>query len=72
MSNNTVNQTTELNRIFKEAVIGYGFEEVEQTVDGVYCTGCGSVHKRPTKLYQAGVDILCKYQVIRLYNPEVQ
>ena len=60
----------EENRIFKEACNGYGFEEVEQTVDGVYCTGCCQVHKRPTKLYSNRIEILCKYQVIKLYNPE--
>lgn len=60
------------NRIFREACNGYGFEEIEQTADGTYCTGCNAVHKRPTKMYKApqNKDVLCKYQVVRLYNPE--
>lgn len=62
--------TAQENRIFREAVNGYGFVEVEQTPDGVYCTGCGVSHSRPTKLYTNGHDTLCKYQVVRLYNPE--
>lgn len=62
--------SSEENRIFKEAVNGYGFEEVEQTPEGLYCTGCGVAHKRPTKMYSNGQETLCKYQVIRLYNPE--
>lgn len=57
-------------KILKEALNGYGFTEVDQTVDGVYCTGCMVVHKRPTKMYtNAGRDTLCAYQVVRLYNP---
>lgn len=57
-------------RIFQEACNGYGFEEIEQKVDGVYCTGCLTVHKRLTKMYSNGRDILCRDQVVRLYNPE--
>jgi len=61
---------SEENRIFKEAVIGYGFVEIDQTPDGVYCTGCDQVHKRPTKMYRLDKkEVLCKYQVARLYNP---
>ena len=60
----------EENRIFKEAVIGYGFIEVQQTPQGIFCTGCLSIHKRPTKLYKNQKDTLCKYQVVKLYNPE--
>lgn len=60
----------EINRIFREAVNGYGFVEVPQTIDGVYCTGCSSTHKRPTKMYTNGRDTLCKHQVVWLYNPE--
>jgi hypothetical protein len=56
--------------IFEEACIGYGFEEVEQEADGLYCTGCYVIHKRPTKMYSGGMrETLCKFQVIRLYNP---
>lgn len=59
-------------KVFKEACIGFGFEEVEQNPDGVYCTGCGFIHKRPTKMFRAkGIkETLCKFQVVRLYNPE--
>ncbi len=57
-------------RIFKEACNGFGFEEVSQSVDGVYCAGCGVVHKRPTKMYSNGREVLCRFQVVRLYNPE--
>lgn len=58
------------NMIFAEAKIGYGFEEVEQEADGLYCTGCYVAHKRPTKMYQGGMnETLCRFQVIRLYNP---
>ena len=55
--------------IFKEAVNGYGFEEIEQKPDGIYCTGCLQTHKRPTKMYSNGRDNLCKHQVVRFYNP---
>ena len=60
--------------IFQEAFNGYGFEEIQQTPDGIYCTGCDAVHKRPTKMYKAPMnkDVLCRYQVIRLYNPADQ
>lgn len=62
---------TEGRRVFAEACNGFGFEEVEQTVDGLYCTGCLVVHKRPTKMYTNGArECLCRYQVVRLYNPE--
>ena len=57
-------------RIFNEACNGYGFEEVQQTADGLYCDGCFVVHKRPTKMYSNGRDTLCKFQVVHLYNPE--
>lgn len=58
-------------RIFHEACNGYGFVEVEQSPEGIYCTGCMRVHKRPTKMYTDGQkETLCRYQVIRLYNPE--
>jgi hypothetical protein len=62
----------EENRIFKEAVIGYGFEEIKQTGDGVWCDGCQKVHKRPTKVYQHSdkKTQLCKYYVVAWYNPE--
>lgn len=62
---------TEERRVFAEACTGYGFEPVEQTADGVYCTGCHVVHKRPTKMYSnGGGECLCRYQVVRLYTPE--
>ena len=60
-------------KIFEEACNGFGFEEIEQHPDGTYCTGCNTVHKRPTKMYKGGPgnkEILCKFQVILLYNPE--
>ena len=59
------------NRLFAEICNGYGFVEISQEPDGIYCTGCCSVHKRPTKIYQNTGDKrekLCKYQVIRLYE----
>jgi len=62
----------EENRIFKEAVIGYGFIEVIQRPDGLYCTGCHTTHKLPTKMYTMNKEVLCKYQVVQLYNPELQ
>jgi len=62
---------SEENRIFAEAVNGYGFVEKEQTADGIYCTGCMTVHKRPTKMYENGRDVLCRFQVVELYNPEL-
>ncbi len=66
--------TTTEKRIFEEACNGYGFEEVEQEYDGLYCEGCMAVHKRPTKMYSNGERglgrCLCRYQVIRLFNPE--
>lgn len=65
----------EENRIFREAVNGYGFVEVDEDywtrrLGACYCTGCMVAHKRPTKMYTNGRDTLCKYQVVRLYNPE--
>lgn len=67
---------SENNRIFREACNGYGFEEVQQQADGLYCQGCLTIHKRPTKMYSNGQrglgSMLCKYQVIRLFNPEDQ
>jgi hypothetical protein len=65
--------TTKENRIFAEAVNGFGFEEVDQSPDGVYCTGCLIVHKRPTKMYQFSgnkKEVMCKSAVVRFYNPE--
>lgn len=61
--------------IFKEACNGYGFVEVPQRADGIYCDGCCVVHKRPTKMYtnrQGGSGNLCRHQVVRLYNPKEQ
>lgn len=67
---------TKEKKIFEEACLGYGFDEVGQTIDGTYCTGCNMVHKRPTKMYsnkhRHRGDTLCRYQVVRLYNPEEQ
>lgn len=40
---------SEEKRIFAEACTGFGFEETEQHVDGLYCTGCMFVHKRRPK-----------------------
>lgn len=63
------------NKLFAEICNGYGFEEIEhKTPDGIYCTGCHCVHKRPTKMYsnvpegRAGREVLCKHQVIHLYE----
>lgn len=66
---------SEEERIFREAVNGYGFQEVEQTSDGTFCTGCHVVHKRPTKMYTLNPgknETLCRFQVVNLYNPEGQ
>lgn len=57
-------------RIFRDAIDGYGFVEVDQTGDGLYCTGCMTTHKRPTKMYRQQKETLCRRQVIRMYNPE--
>lgn len=65
-------------RVFAEACNGFGFEPVEQTPDGLYCEGCMTIHKRPTKMYAGGnaksglMRCLCRYQVVRLFNPEDQ
>ena len=56
----------EINRVFKEAANGYGFTEIEQKPEGVYCTGCNRTHKRPTKMYSNGKDVMCKYQIARI------
>jgi hypothetical protein len=57
--------------LFWECCNGFGFEEIDQEPDGVYCTGCLVVHKRPTKMYTNGQkEILCRHAVIRLYNPD--
>jgi hypothetical protein len=56
---------------FLEAANGYGFDEIEQEADGVYCTGCYVVHKRSTKMYTDGAkEVLCRFQVVRLYFDE--
>ncbi len=56
----------------EEVCVGYGFDPIEQHVDGIYCTGCYTIHKRPTKMYSNGPkpnggEVLCRYQVIHLY-----
>lgn len=60
-------------KLFQECRDGYGFEEVEQQPDGLYCEGCMAVHRRPTKMYSNGDrglgHCLCKFQVVRLFNP---
>ncbi len=63
--------------IFKEACNGYGFEEVPQDIDGLYCESCMVVHKRPTKMYSNGDKhglgkCLCRSAVVRFYNPDDQ
>ncbi len=66
---------------FKIAANGYGFEEIPQEAEGIYCDGCMCVHKRPTKMYanQSGTiseikkrsgRIMCKYAVVRDYWQE--
>jgi hypothetical protein len=60
-------------RIFREAVNGYGFTEVEQQPEGLYCAGCLCVHKRPTKMYSKDhkpKDLYCRSAVIKFFNPE--
>jgi hypothetical protein len=73
-------------RIFREAVNGFGFTEVEQQADGLYCAGCLCVHKRPTKMYSNdpkfkdprfngdgwSCDLYCRFAVIKFFNPEEQ
>ncbi len=61
---------SESDRIVREAINGYGFTEVEQHINGTYCTGCGQTHKRPVKMYTDGVHVLCKYQLENYWNPE--
>lgn len=60
---------------FEEICNGYGFSEIPQSIDGVYCNGCGITHKRPTKMYSNGEkrslgESLCRFQVIYLYPIE--
>jgi len=60
-------------KIFKEAVNGYGFEEIEQQPEGIYCEACCRVHKRPTKMYSSPyvtIKPICKDGIVRFYNPE--
>ena len=69
---------TEEKRIFAEACNGFGFEPVERYEPEVYCTGCMTTHDRRTKMYTNGERghslgaCLCRYQVVRLFNPEDQ
>jgi len=60
-------------RKFQDAANGYGFEEIEQHGDGIYCHGCFVVHKRPTKMYSNGQSsIMCKHAVVQFYwEPEL-
>ena len=56
---------------FKEIIDGYGFEEVEQTLDGIYCTGCFQTFKRPSKMYNNGQGvIMCRKCIEHFYNQE--
>jgi len=62
-------------RIFKEAVNGFGFEEIPQNGNGIYCWGCLTVHKQPTKMYShenhlKNPRFLCRNAVIFYFNPE--
>jgi len=59
-----------LDRAFREAANGYGFEEVEQEAEGLYCDGCCSVHLRPTKMYSDGRHTMCKYAVAYFYGDQ--
>ncbi len=69
-------KTDTSDRVFKDACNGYGFEEVPQEPEGLYCEGCMTAHKRPTKMYSNGErglgKCLCRFQVCRLFNPEDQ
>ena len=60
------------NEIFYEAINGFGFVEVKQSPEGVYCSGCCKIHKRPTKLYSCdrNKNCYCRYYVIKWFNPE--
>jgi hypothetical protein len=60
----------EFEKTFQETANGYGFEEIEQTPDGVFCEGCLTVHKRPTKMYSqypkdVWANAYCKHAVVR-------
>ncbi len=64
---------------FEEICNGYGFEEVEQNSDGLYCTGCLAVHKRPTKMYANGkmapgliLETMCSVSVVHFYGDDDQ
>lgn len=64
---------SEQNRIFKEALNGFGFEEIQFGPDGLHCEGCQQIIKRPAKMYiggTGGAEKLCKRCIIELYNPE--
>jgi hypothetical protein len=65
---------TSEDRIFREAVNGYGFTEAEQEAEGLYCAGCLCVHTRPTKMYSNDCNetFYCRHAVIRFFNPEEQ
>lgn len=60
--------------LFKEIVNGYGFEEVEQTTEGLYCDGCMVTHKRPTKMYSSdrGVSKHCRNKVLYFYGDAIE
>lgn len=61
-------------RVFKEAVNGYGFEEIKQTAEGVFCQGCLTTHKRPTKMYASSfvtITPVCRFAITRFYNVEL-
>jgi hypothetical protein len=64
---------SEFRRILREARVGYGFDPIEQTPEGLFCTGCNTVHKRPTKMYKGGAgnaEIMCNVAIVHFYNPE--
>ena len=60
-------------RKFKDAANGYGFDEIEQEAEGIYCHACMVSHKRPTKMYENAYKghpsrvVMCKSGVIRFY-----
>ena len=58
--------------LFQECINGYGFEEIEQSPEGLFCEGCLQVHKKPTKMYsnsKTGIGkCICRSGILYFFN----
>ena len=70
--------TTKEKRQFAEICNGYGWDLVDQVQGGLFCSGCGSQHQSPTRMYGDGLrfqgvpHLRCAEGVLHYHSGDIQ